>query len=319
MKRAVLTSVAVLMNVSSAAFAQTNPSSASPAPIPPANTMAAGPQVNNTNIQQQLTADLKQAGFTNIKVMPDSFLVQATDKSGHPVTIFISRDSVTVFSDADSNGPNDQGSARGMFTSVPAKDELSSQVVGLDVYNGANQKIGKIENVAFDQNSLKAYIVGVGGFMGMGEHDVAVSPSAITVSYNPSDIRWHATTDITADQLKAAPDAMRINQQPSASGTFTSIQPTDDLSSKIIGVNVYNSTRQNIGKIKDVAFNASGVKAYVIGVGGFLSLGERYVAVRPSAIDLNYNASDRTWHAEMDANADQLKAAPQYKYSGNFY
>jgi hypothetical protein len=84
-------------------------------------------------------------------------------------------------------------------------------------------------------------------------------------------------------------------------------------------VNVYNSTKQNIGKIKDVAFNASGVRAYVIGVGGFLSVGERYVAVRPSAIDLSYNASDRTWHAEMDANADQLKTAPQYKYSNNSY
>jgi sporulation protein YlmC with PRC-barrel domain len=250
-------------------------------------------------------------------VVADAFLVQATDKAGHPVTMFLNPGSMTIVSEAEQIGQNEESDARGMFASVRANDELSSTVVGLDVYNGANQKIGTIENIAFDQNSLKAYIVSVGGFMGMGQHDVAVSPSAITVSYNPSEKKWHAATDITADQLKAAPDAMRINAQPNAGGAFTSIQPADDLSSKIIGVNVYNSAKQNIGKIKDVAFNASGVKAYIIGVGGFLSLGERYVAVQPSAIELSYNASDRKWHAEMDANADQLKAAPQYRYSSN--
>ena len=144
-----------------------------------------------------------------------------------------------------------------------------------------------------------------------------MNPSAITVNYNPSDKRWRATTEITADQLKAAPDAMRITQQDNVTGAFTSIQPTDDLSSKIVGMNVYNNAKQNIGKIKDIAFNANGVKAYVLGVGGFLSLGERYVAVRPASIALTYNASNRTWNAVMDADADQLKAAPQYRYASS--
>ncbi len=319
MKYAVLTSVAVLMSVSSAAFSQSETSPANtPASTPPA---AKATQSNKSaaSAQQQIKADLQQAGFTNIRVVPDSFVVQAKDKSGNPVTMFLSSGSMTVFSEDASNDQNEQSADGGMFSGVRDTDDLSSQVVGLDVYNSANQKIGTIQNIAFDANNLKAYIVGVGGFMGMGEHDVAVQPSAIKVTHDAAAKKWHATTDITADQLKAAPDAMRANTQPTTAGTFTSIQPTDDLSSKIVGLDVRNSANQNIGKIKDVAFNAKGVKAYIVGVGGFLSLGERYVAVRPSALSLSYNGSDRKWHAEMDANADQLKSAPQYKYSSNAY
>ena len=37
-----------------------------------------------------------------------------------------------------------------------------------------------------------------------------------------------------------------------------------------------------------------------------------YVVVRPSAI--SFNAKDDKWHATMNVNAAQLKAAPEYKY-----
>ncbi len=89
------------------------------------------------------------------------------------------------------------------------------------------------------------------------------------------------------------------------------------MSSQVVGLDVYNSANQNIGKIHDVAFNANGVKAYVVGVGAYLGLGERYAALRPSAVLLNYNASDKKWHATADIDAEQLKAAPEYKYSNN--
>jgi hypothetical protein len=39
-----------------------------------------------------------------------------------------------------------------------------------------------------------------------------------------------------------------------------------------------------------------------------------YVAVRPSAVKLGYDAKDGKWHATMDANAGQLKSAPEYKF-----
>ena len=43
-------------------------------------------------------------------------------------------------------------------------------------------------------------------------------------------------------------------------------------------------------------------------------MGDYYVVVRPSAII--FNAEDNKWHAKiMNVNTDQLKAAPEYKYS----
>jgi len=310
MKRAIVTSAIALMSMSSAAFAQT------PAKPVPAGNQAAGA---STDVQQELLTNLKKAGFTNIKIVADSFFVQATDKSGNPVTIFLRPDSMTVVSDVEDRGPNGQAGARGAFASVAAKDELTSKVVGMEVYNNANQDVGTIKDVAFSGNGVKAYILGVGGFIGMGEHHVAVRPSSIRFSYNTAEKSWHAAMDVNADQLKAAPDAISVNAKANANGMFTSVLPSEDLNSQVVGLSVYNSADQNIGTIKDVAFNASGVRAFIVGVGGYLGLGERYAALRPSAVALSYNAGEKKWHAVADINADQLRAAPEYKYSENTY
>ena len=96
-------------------------------------------------------------------------------------------------------------------------------------------------------------------------------------------------------------------------GMFTYVPPHDELSSNVVGLDVYNKDKQNIGTIKDIALDASGLNGYIVNVGGFLGTGDHYVVVRPSAI--SFNAKDDKWHATMNANADQLKAAPEYKYS----
>ena len=96
-------------------------------------------------------------------------------------------------------------------------------------------------------------------------------------------------------------------------GMFTYVPAHDELSSNVVGLDVYNKDEQNIGTIKDIALDASGLNGYIIGVGGFLGMGDRYAVVRPSAI--SFDAKDNKWHATMNANADQLRAAPEYKYS----
>ena len=52
----------------------------------------------------------------------------------------------------------------------------SSKLVGVDVYNDANEKIGDIEELIVDKSGkIEHVVLGVGGFLGMGEHYVAVS------------------------------------------------------------------------------------------------------------------------------------------------
>ena len=63
----------------------------------------------------------------------------------------------------------------------------------------------------------------------------------------------------------------------------------------MIGLDVYNEHRQNIGTIKDIALDADGLSGYIVSVGGFLGVGDHYVVVRPSAI--SFDATDDTSHA----------------------
>ncbi len=93
-----------------------------------------------------------------------------------------------------------------IFTTIPTGEDLTSNLIGLDIYNGAKDKIGTVKDIAMTGGRVHAYIVGVGGFLGMGDHYVAVTPSAITITYDPTDKKWHATMNTDAAALKAAPE-----------------------------------------------------------------------------------------------------------------
>jgi sporulation protein YlmC with PRC-barrel domain len=120
-------------------------------------------------------------------------------------------------------------------------------------------------------------------------------------------------------------------------------------SSKLIGVNVYNDNNDKIGDIQELIVDKSGkVDDVILGVGGFLGMGEHYVAVpmeklkwvnepvRTSSTTTPANksttnsgtttgeanranrATDEKWypdHAVFNATKDQLKAMPEFKYN----
>jgi len=108
--------------------------------------------------------------------------------------------------------------------------------------------------------------------------------------------------------------------------------------SKLIHMNVYNGQNDKIGDIKELMLDKNGkVTAVAIGVGGFLGMGERDVAVRfdqlkwsnepvkstsSSATTTTGSAQsqpnrDRNYpdHAVLNATKDQLKAMPQFDYN----
>jgi sporulation protein YlmC with PRC-barrel domain len=54
-------------------------------------------------------------------------------------------------------------------------DWRASKIVGLSVYNDNNESIGSINDLLTDKNgSIKAVVIGVGGFLGVGSHLVAI-------------------------------------------------------------------------------------------------------------------------------------------------
>ena len=54
-------------------------------------------------------------------------------------------------------------------------DWRASKVVGVSVYNDNNESLGSINDLLMDNSgNIKAVVIGVGGFLGVGEHLVAI-------------------------------------------------------------------------------------------------------------------------------------------------
>ena len=83
----------------------------------------------------------------------------------------------------------------------------ASKLVGVDIYNEQNDKIGDVNDVIIDSSGkVDGVVVSVGGFLGMGEHYVAVSPASVSIAYDSKNNKWRATMNTTKEALKAAPE-----------------------------------------------------------------------------------------------------------------
>ena len=99
-----------------------------------------------------------------------------------------------------------------------------------------------------------------------------------------------------------------------AEAKFSTIGKGEMFSSKLKGLNVYNQKDENVGEITDIAFKNNQVEALILSVGGFLGIGERYVAVSPSSVSIRHDARNDKWLASMNTTKEALKDAPEFKY-----
>lgn len=92
---------------------------------------------------------------------------------------------------------------------------------------------------------------------------------------------------------------------------FINAQSTDQwLSSNFIGVDVIGPDNEKIGDVADILFEKNGnVVGYVVGVGGFLGIGAKNVALAPSSFQVVPANADRTTtgSASGTASADDVK------------
>ncbi|HZE55341.1 MAG TPA: PRC-barrel domain-containing protein [Bradyrhizobium sp.] len=143
---------------------------------------------------------------------------------------------------------------------------------------------------------------------------------------------------------------------PAAASTSNSSLQGNWRASKVVGLSVYNDNNESLGSINDLLMDKSGnIKAVVLGVGGFLGVGEHLVSVpfdkikfvdqpvaytgaastspnpnRPATSTTTGSSTTSTapsttatskanpWypdHAVFNATKDELKAMPEFKYS----
>ena len=138
-----------------------------------------------------------------------------------------------------------------------------------------------------------------------------------TLPNNPTNKMGAPTTD--AGALGANPAPAPKAPVPNAGPNFVQIENNDMLSSNVVGLDIYNGQNDKIGKVQDIAFDSSKqLTGYILSVGGFLGMGTHYVAVNPSSLNVAYDAQNKVWRASMNATKAELKAAPEFKYNGQW-
>ena len=98
----------------------------------------------------------------------------------------------------------------------------ASKLIGLNVYNDQNEKLGDISEVLLDKSGkVDGVVIGVGGFLGMGKHDILVQMEKLKFVNEP--VRTTSTTSTTTGS--AARPATSPNTTTSTSSTKSKWYP----------------------------------------------------------------------------------------------
>jgi sporulation protein YlmC with PRC-barrel domain len=97
-----------------------------------------------------------------------------------------------------------KASPAAMMTSIPAEAWTVTDWYKQTVYDLGDSKVGEIRDVLLDhEGKTAAIIIGVGGFVGIGEKDVAVPYG--DVHFKMKDNKWYPVMNTTKDALQKAP------------------------------------------------------------------------------------------------------------------
>ena len=99
---------------------------------------------------------------------------------------------------AQTNPPLASPAPAAESTAPKAHGEMwrSSKLIGLNVYNDQDEKLGAISEILLDKSGKVDFVViGVGGFLGIGQHDIMVEMSKLKFVDEP--VRTSSTTTST--------------------------------------------------------------------------------------------------------------------------
>ena len=89
---------------------------------------------------------------------------------------------------------------------------LATDILGHAVYNTADESLGAAVNLIFSADGqIAGVIIGVGGFLGIGQKEVAIPFEAFTITVVDNEIRL--VVDITREQVDAAADYQTLAER----------------------------------------------------------------------------------------------------------
>ena len=230
------------------------------------------------------------------------------------------------------------GSDAAIVYNVADTDQLATKIIGAGVYSSSASnadRFGDINDIVLDDNGqVAAVVIGVGGFLGLGEKQVAVNFDALqwVVAEDNSERYVLATTK---EALESAPDFVARDDQPVAAArpgnvvapaatpmagdnaaldrsTMTAVDAGTLSAEQLIGTSVMGPQNDRLGEIGDIILMPEGkVDAVIVDFGGFLGLGEKQVAVGYDNLEFTRDANGATY-LWINATREQLEAAPAY-------
>jgi sporulation protein YlmC with PRC-barrel domain len=130
----------------------------------------------------------------------------------------------TDSSNLNSTSTTGGSTAANVITRQSSDQLLASKFKGTDVLGSDNQKIGDVSDILFDKSGkVDAYVISVGGFLGVGAKEVALAPSSFQVVNDNNTVKLK--TSMTKDELKQAANfeaaSTRTTTGSGASSTMT--------------------------------------------------------------------------------------------------
>lgn len=191
-----------------AASAQSTGTTANPATKPSDSMPAQGStgdrqaSADSQLTTRKLTQDLQNAGFTDVKVVAHAFVVQAKTKDGNPVVMTLGPHGFSAFETVDATGSTGKA-AQGDRHALAV-----SRLKDMNLYNANGDMLGDVERVVSDAQDRDSIVIGKGGFLGLGEKQVAIPLSNVVMRGDRL-----VTRDLTDEQIKAMPEWKKGQQQ----------------------------------------------------------------------------------------------------------
>ena len=199
--------------------------------------------------------------------------------------------------------------------------------------------IGEINDVVLTRKGeVKAVVVGVGGFLGIGEKNVAVAMKDLKFMKNGNNENdYFLVISANKQMLTDAPvysGAQKVTGNTSADNTAANstsdtrtalIRPDvtregyrqsemkELTSENLVGARVYGAKEEDVGEVNKLVLNDDGsVKDLVLDIGGFLGLGEHRIAVPPDQVNIIRNEKGDDVRVYINSDKEALKALPTY-------
>lgn len=247
-----------------------------------------------------------QTGFLMIRGQSDLF---ASELMGHDVYARRAAMDRTATAQVTQNPDGTRS-----LTLMPRAD-----LDGLDVIGQVN------EIVLSGDGQIRALVIGVGGFLGMGERDAAVTMDQVTFATDPDDrSQMYIVVNTEEEMLRASPAYDRVVAQTAARTAFTApdlaregysrLGIADVSVDMLIGKTVFGVNENSVGTVQDLIMDAAGaIKSVIIDFGGFLGMGTTQVAVGFGELTILSNEGHTDLRVYVDATREQIQAQPQYR------